>query len=161
MSGNPKLFLSRTGYREVESATVDTINGLISAGSGITITGSGTLSSPFVISAPGILQWSEVTGPTTATPNNGYVANNSSTVPITLPVLANFGDIIRIVGKGAGGWSLLQNAGQAIHFGDDTTTVGVGGSVASQNSFDCIELVCTTANTNFTALSSIGNMTIT
>src|ERR1700761_723533 len=74
-------------------------------------------------------------------------------------VTSVFGDIMRIAGKGAGGWQISQNSGQTIHFGDDNTTSGVSGNIASQNSNDCLELLCTTDNTDFTVLSSIGNLT--
>lgn len=104
--------------------------------------------------------WYEVTGPTAMVINRGYVANNSSQVVLTLPVTAAFGSKLRIVGKGAGGWRIAQNSGQVIHFGDKITTSGVSGYLESQNSFDAVELLCTTANTNWTELSAQGNIVV-
>jgi hypothetical protein len=106
--------------------------------------------------------WQEVTSTAQqAQVDFAYVANNSSLVTITLPSTANFGDVLQICGKGAGGWKLAQNAGQSIHFGTQSTTQGTGGSLASQSSFDCIELVCITPNTDFLARNSQGNITVT
>jgi hypothetical protein len=111
--------------------------------------------------AVGGFVWYEVTGPTGMAVNSGYVANNSSLVILTLPAVAVFGARVRVVGKGAGGWKIAQNAGQTVHFGDKQTTVGAAGFLASQNTFDAIELLCTTATTNWTELSAQGNITVT
>lgn len=105
--------------------------------------------------------WNEVTGTSQAgAVNNGYITNNAGLVTVTLPDTAAVGDIVRIAGKGAGGWLIAQNAGDTIHFGSSDTTTGVGGSLASTDPSDCVELLCTTANTDFTVLSSIGNITV-
>lgn len=106
----------------------------------------------------GGLTWIEitVTGPTSLAINTGYVTNNVGVVGMTLPTTAAFGSVIRICGKGSGGWSLGQNAGQVIHMGNVSTTTGAGGSIASTQQYDCLELVCTIADTAFTALSSVG-----
>ena len=50
-------------------------------------------------------------------PNRGYLATRSaSIVTFTLPLSADctLGDIIRVSGAGAGGWKVIQNAGQYI-----------------------------------------------
>lgn len=122
------------------------------AGDTITINASG-----------GGLDWNEITvvGPTAMAVNNGYVANNGALVTLTLPASAAFGDILRVAGKGAGGWLIAQNAGQTIHFGTSDTTPGAGGSLASTQQYDAVELLCITANTDFVTLSSIGNITVT
>lgn len=118
---------------------------------GITIAGTGS----------GI-GWTEVTGTTQAmVADNGYVANNGALVVFTLPATAAFGTVINLVGKGAGGWRIDQNASQNIRVGSVSSTVGTGGSVASTNRYDSIELLCTTANTTWTVLGGPqGNLTI-
>lgn len=118
---------------------------------GITIAGTGS----------GI-GWTEVTGTTQAmVADNGYVANNGTLVVFTLPATAAFGAVINLVGKGAGGWRIDQNASQNIQVGLVSSTVGIGGSVASTNRYDSIELLCTTANTTWTVLGGPqGNLTI-
>lgn len=106
--------------------------------------------------------WNEVVslGPTSMVANNGYVANNAGLVALTLPLTAAFGTVIRVAGKGAGGWLIAQNAGQTIHFGSSDTTPGVGGSLASTLQYDSVELLCTVADTEWTVLSVIGNLTV-
>jgi len=108
----------------------------------------------------GGITWNEivVVGPTAMTCDNGYIANNGARVELTLPAVAPLGCIIRIVGKGAGGWQINQNAGQTVHIGTVSSTTGAGGTIQSTQQRDAIELVVTTANTDFTSLSTIGNM---
>lgn len=92
--------------------------------------------------------WFEIT--TTAvsmTANNGYIASNAGVVTMTLPATSLVGATLKIVGKGAGGWLLAQGAGQQIKIGSAASTLGAGGSVASTNAFDSLELVCITADT--------------
>ena len=67
--------------------------------------------------------------------------------------------MITVAGKGAGGWKIAQNASQLIHFGVATTTTGTGGSLASSAQYDVVTMVCSVANTTWTVLSSIGNIT--
>jgi len=62
-------------------------------------------------------KWVNVTGTSQqAAANMGYVANNASTVTITLPTSSSLsvGDVIRVSGAGTGGWKIAQNAGQKI-----------------------------------------------
>lgn len=110
-------------------------------------------------STSGELAWNNVTG-TTATmiQNNGYVANNAGTVNLTLPVLCEFGQRVRICGYGAGGWVIHFNAGQNAVIGTAivTTTTGL---ISSSKSSDQVELLCVVANTTFISLTSYGNLT--
>jgi hypothetical protein len=92
--------------------------------------------------------------------NNGYIANNAGLVTLTLPDTAALGSIIEVVGKGAGGWKIAQNAGETIHFGNINTTTGTGGSLASTATYDAIRCVCTIANTDWTVLSVQGVITV-
>lgn len=131
---------------------------LTSGGGSITITnGANSIN---LESAAGGFTWTEVTGTTVAlVGGNGYIMNNAGLVTGTLPATATVGSIIAIVGKGAGLWSIAQRAGQTIHFGNVNTTTGVGGSLTATNRYDCVELICTTADTDFVVRSSIGNIT--
>lgn len=109
--------------------------------------------------ASGGITWTEVTGTTQAAAvNNGYVLNNAALVTITIPDTAAVGDVIEIVGKGAGGWRIAQNASESINYGIDSTTTGTGGQVNSTNRYDSARLVCITANTTWNIISSIGNL---
>lgn len=107
--------------------------------------------------------FTEVTGTTQAMAvNNGYILNNPALVVATLPATSSVGDIVWIVGKGVGGWQIAQNAGQTIHFGNQDTTTGVGGSLDSTNQYDAIQLLCTAANTDWTCTGiSQGNISVT
>lgn len=118
----------------------------ITPGSGIGIVnGAGSIT---ISATGGGLTWTDVLGTTQAmTIDSGYTANNAGLVTLTLPVTAAYGTAISIIGKGAGGWLIAQNAGQSIRFGSSTTTIGVGGSLASTNSGDSIDLICITADT--------------
>ncbi len=108
------------------------------------------------------LTWNNVTGITQAAAvNNGYIANNADLVAITLPSTAAVGDIMRIVGAGAGGWQLLQNASQQINFGATSTTSGIAGYLASSQRYNAVEIICITANTTFVVIGSQGNLIVT
>lgn len=132
--------------------------GTITAGSGINVTtGSGTIT----VSTIGAgFTWTTVTGTSQAmSAENGYISNNASLVTLTLPVTAAVGDEVEVIGLGAGGWLIAQNAGQLIHLGSSTTTTGVGGSLASTNANDRIIITCIVANTTFSAYAT-GNTTV-
>lgn len=118
------------------------------AGSTITITSTG-----------GGLAWNEITvvGPTAMSINNGYVTNSGSRVQLLLPLTSAFGSNIRILGKGAGGWQINQNAGQSIVLDSNSTTVGATGTLQSDAFRDSVDLVCTTADTVWTIADGIGN----
>ena len=96
-----------------------------------------------------------ITGTSQAmTTNNGYASNNAGLVTFTLPTTAAVGDLLPVVGMGAGGWLIAQNASQNIQVGNVSSTVGTGGSIASTNQFDSINLICTVANTTWQTLGA-------
>lgn len=101
------------------------------------------------------LPFTMVTGTTAnMSANNGYITNNASRVILTLPTTAAFGSIIKVVGMGAGGWRIAQNASQQIQYLSTVSTVGASGRVDTEmtytNSFRaCAELVCVVANTTW------------
>jgi hypothetical protein len=119
--------------------------------------------------AGGVASWYLVSGPAgngapvnvTATSQaivagNQYISANAALSTFTLPLTANVGDAFAIVGKGAGFWTIHQNAGQSIVLNAATTTSGTGGSITSTQAGNCINLVCTTANTVFTVTNISG-----
>ena len=130
----------------------------ITAGTGISISvGAGSIT----ISSNGAAPWVDETGASvTMATNTGYTSDDgASLVTFTLPATAAIGDWVEINGKGSGGWTLIEGSGQIIHFGNQTTTVTTG-SISSTNQWDCIRLRCVTANTTFTVVSAVGNLTI-
>lgn len=96
----------------------------------------------------------------TAVTNNAYVSNNAGVVTVTLPTTFAVGDEIKIMGLGAGGWLLAQNASQLVHLGNQVTTTGTGGSLASTNAFDTLSLKALVANTTLTVIGVQGNITV-
>jgi hypothetical protein len=99
-------------------------------GTNITITGAPGSNSLTINSSAGTFPWTEVTGTSQMMAvNNGYIANNASQVDCTLPTTSAVGDIVEVVGKGAGGFTISQTGSQQIAFLGQTTTAGIGGSI--------------------------------
>jgi hypothetical protein len=88
-----------------------------------------------------------------------YIADNATGVTYTLPTLAPQGTQINIIGNGAGGWVISQNASQNIKMNNLTTTTGTGGSMSSTNRYNCVNLICTVANTTWVVRSFSGTFT--
>lgn len=153
-TGVPVMTASMTNGQIIIGSTGATpVPGTLSAGPGISIAnGAGTIT----ISGTGSgIGWTNVAGTTQAgAADSGYVASNAALVTITLPAVAAFGTAFSIIGSGAGGWKIAQLAGQNVQVGNVSSTVGVGGSVASANQFDSIDLICTVANTTWITLGA-------
>lgn len=132
----------------------------ITPGTNITITNAAN-SITIDATSSGGLSWVEVTGATVAMAvNTGYIMNNAGGVTGTLPATAAVGDLLAVVGKNAGGWTVAQNSGQTIHFGNMDTTTGATGTLSSTLTYDSFEIVCITANNDFVVRSSLGNITV-
>ncbi len=129
----------------------------LTAGTGISITNA---SNSITINTTGSgMAWVEITGTSqSAAINTGYVANNAGLVTITLPANFSLGDVITIVGLGAGLWSLVANTGDIINFGSNPTSAG--GSITATNRYDTIEVVGVVTNTTWVVRTSIGNLTV-
>jgi hypothetical protein len=93
--------------------------------------------------------------------DSGYIANNAGLVTLTLPSTAAVGKRVAVVGSGAGGWKIAQNASGIIRFGDTATLTGTGGFISSFNRYDCVELICIVANNEWAVRSSQGNISVT
>lgn len=104
----------------------------------------------------------EFTGTTGALTGTGiFIANRAASLcDMTLPAVAVQGTKIQIVGLGAGGWRISQNANQLVYFGDQVSITGTTGYVASSQARDCVTLVCVVANTTWVVQSSIGNLDV-
>lgn len=148
----------------VYAASANNLSGLATANSSI-LTTNGTGVPSWATSLPsGIAPFTTVdqaSASVTLAVNTQYITDNgASLVTYTLPATAAQGSIFRIVGSSSGGWKIAQASGQTCHVGSSATTAGVGGSIASTNQWDTIELVCTTANTTFATTAMQGNLTI-
>lgn len=159
-TGVPAMTASLTnGQIVIGSSAATPTPGTITAGLGVTVT-NGAASITIATSGGG-LTWTDVTGATqTVVANNGYLADRGGGVAFTLPASSTIGDVFRIVGV-QGSWSLAQAANQQVKFGNVSTTVGAGGSLASTDAGDSIELVATntSASSVWRVMSSIGNIT--
>jgi hypothetical protein len=150
------LGVATNGQIPIGSTGADPVLATLTGGGGITIIN--TAGAITISGTGGGLSWTDVTGTTqTLSVNNGYTANNSSLITFTLPVSAVYGSIIAVVGKGTGLWTIVENSGQTIHFGSVNTTTTTG-SLSSTKQYDVVYLLCTIANTDFTVLQSIGNL---
>lgn len=133
----------------------------LTAGANISI---GNTAGVITIAATGLagIGWTEVTGASqTMVADSGYVSNRATLVTFTLPVTAAFGTLIYLQGLGVGGWIIAQGAGQSINIGSVSSTVGVGGSVASTDEYDSVALLCVAASTQWAALTGVqGILTI-
>lgn len=144
--------------------------GTISAGRAYQETGPGpfTMGTTAIVftllstGSVGSFSWYAITAATQQmTSNNGYISNRGTLVTLTLPTTSSVGDLISIVGQGAGGWSVAQGAGQQVHIGSVASSVGAGGSIASSNQYDSVDLVCITASTEWTTRGGVqGAITI-
>ena len=128
---------------------------------------------------PNSIVWQTVSGTNQqAQPNMGYIATNPALVTITLPAVSAFGSRVRVVGTGAGGWRISQNAGQSILGGGGgavgnstvvtwatnalpfgTTTLGIGASTGPRlaGSADGTKLMVVAGPNNATSSNSAVN----
>lgn len=153
------LGVASNGQLVIGSTSADPVLATLSAGTGISVSnGAGTIT---ITAAGGGTTWTEVTGTSAnMAVDNGYIANNAGLVTLTLPTTVALGSVIKVVGKGAGGWKIAQSSGQQINFGLLSSTSGATGFISSTAQYDCVELVCITANNIFVVRSSIGNITV-
>ena len=108
---------------------------------------------------PGSLIWQNVAGTThAAVGNTGYLLANAALSTVTLPATPAVGEVVRVLGTGAGGWVIAQNAGQRIRLGAAASTVGAGGT-ASGGQWAALELVHLGGGV-FVAVSHEGTITL-
>jgi hypothetical protein len=154
-------FLTLTnGQLLVGSTGVDPVPATLTAGTNIAITnGAGSIT--INATGPASFTWHDVTtGTQTLAANNGYLTDNgASLVTYTLPAVCAQFAVIDVVGMSSGGWQVNVGAGQTIHLGNQATTITTG-SLASTNQWDYVRLLCVVANTTFTVLAGVGNITI-
>lgn len=129
-------------------------------GTGATTSGAGSTIT-ITVKQLGVT-WNVVTSatnPNSVVKENGYIAKGAGAVTFLLPATAAVGDSFIIAGYG-NLWSLTQNALQSVILNNQTTTVGVAGSLTATVASDTIEVVCVTANTEFKVINVLGNITI-
>lgn len=123
---------------------------------GTTTTGSGNTIT-ITVSGSG-MTWNRISASQALSSNNGYFCiSPGGALALSLPAVSSVGDEIEVSLQGSTSWSITQGAGQSIAIGNSTTTVGVGGSLTSNQQGDTVKLVCMTANLKWVVMSSMGN----
>ena len=134
---------------------------ILGAGS-IAVTGDPATNTLTISVSAGGQAFTVITVDTVMTTNKGYIVNKAgSAATMTLPAVSVVGDILIIDGLSANGWIVAQAAGQSINMNSVSTTVGVGGSLASSARYNAINLRCVVANTTWNVESSEGTLTVT
>ena len=130
-------------------------------GTGVTTVGTPASNLITINVSGGGITWSRVAGPAVALEvDNGYIPTNAGLVTLTLPATAVVGTLIQIMGEGAGGWSIAQNALQSIQFANLSTTVGIGGSLDSSNRWDAVKIVCRVTDLTWSVSSNEGVLNV-
>ena len=105
----------------------------------------------------GGVTWSREAGAAiAAVQGHGYVNTNVALTTITLPLTAALGTVIEVMGESAGLYTIAQNAGQNIQFGNLSTTVGVGGSLEATGRYAAIKLICRIPNLTWSVIANVG-----
>ncbi len=151
--------ISVSGQSDVvaDSAT-DTLT--LVGGTNVTITTNASTDTITISAASGALAVVHTTGTSaTLAVETNYFADNVGLVTYTLPASAAVGQRIRVRGQGAGGWTIVENSGQIIHFGNQDTTVDTG-SLSSTAQYDSVDLECMVTDTDFIVVGSQGEITV-
>lgn len=164
LTGQLKLLGSTSGTISIlgqNAAGTYNFNLPITAGSaGQVLTSQGGGSTAMTWSSASGLTWTAVTVNATFTVNTGTLANKGTLLSMALPTTSAVGDVVAIAGMNAGLWKITQAASQQIHFGNQNTTSGTGGSLASVLTYDAVYLVCSVANLEWVVINSMGNITV-
>lgn len=107
-----------------------------------------------------ITTWSPVSTSQALVPGVGYYCTAGAALSFSLPATAAAGTQIGLCLAGATSWTITQGAGQSITVSPSTSTPGVGGSISSLTAGSNVTLLCTTANTQWTSISSQGTITV-
>lgn len=99
------------------------------------------------------MTWSAVSTNTSMVANYGYITTGA--IDMTLPTTASVGTPIRVLNV-SGNCVISQNAGQTITFNTSTTTAGAGGSITPDANGQSLLLICTTEDTGWHVVSSMG-----
>lgn len=114
----------------------------------VTVTGSG-------------MTWNRIIASQALAVNNGYFCvSPGGALSLSLPAVSAVGDEIEIALKGATSFTVTQGAGQSIEIGNQITTVGGTGTLASTQQGDTIRMVCLVTNLTWQVMSSVGNLTV-
>ncbi len=83
--------------------------------------------------------------------NTKYIPTNVALTSFQLSDTCEVGDVVEIVGQGAGGWSLLVGTGQTIKLAASSAAV----SIASAERYDAISITCVVQDTTWVVTSYV------
>lgn len=176
-SSNGALYLKvsgtgNTGWEEIQSGTAvaTTYNGdtgsatpaanilQIIGGTNVVTSASGN-TVQIDSDGPGVAIWQNIGSNQTLEIRHGYFVT-SGALSLALPTASDLGDEIEVVLRGGTSWTITQGAGQQIFIGNQSTTSGAGGSLASTADGDSIRLICQTDDLTWVVTSMVGNITV-
>lgn len=102
----------------------------------------------------------EIDSNVTMVENTIYYVNSPSLVTLTLPATFNKFSLFGVIGEGAGGWKVAQQAGQICRLTSTSTTLGVTGSISSANRYDNMFLRAMVADTELSATGRNGSLIV-
>lgn len=148
---NGQLVIGSTGVAPVAAT--------LTAGAGTSITnGAGSIT---IASTASSDNWQAISASQALVANNAYLCiAPGGALSLSLPATAAQFTQIEVALNGATSFTITQGAGQQIRFGNVTTTLGAGGSLASSAQGDTVKLLCTVANNEWMVVSAVGNLTV-
>jgi len=108
------------------------------------------------IRATGQRNVEKVTVNTQMVKDRDYITDGATKLELTLPATKTLGSTWIITDVQAG-FTIVQNAGQTINFGNKTTTEGVTGNISTIQPGSSVTIMCVTADVEFNVISSVGN----
>jgi hypothetical protein len=106
-----------------------------------------------IISGGSGITWNEINTNTNASFDNGYIANSSTKIEITLPSNPSLNKPIKILGRGSGGWRVNIPVGSTLF----VLGLSVTGWIESTSINDAVEIISTTDG-NYLIFTINGNI---
>lgn len=148
-----------------DAVVVFPISGNINiAGNGTSTTTTGNATSGTITTLVKKLgmSWTSIATSQTLALNTGYFCSAGGTLLLQLPNTGIIlpGDTMIVQLTGATAFQITQPASHSIRIGNQTTTIGVGGSITSTALGDTLMIVRTGAANRWSVINYIGNFTV-
>lgn len=156
--------IQNTALTALQVVATDGSKNLVSIASstaGFVLTSNGASAPTFQAPSSGGITWSSISADQALTVNSGFFCvSPGGALQLSLPATSAQGDQITLALDGATSFEIIQGAGQSILYGNQNTSAGVTGSLASTQQGDTVTLVCRVANLRWVAINTIGNLTV-